>query len=66
MVDGVEKESSIKEIVGKAKAIVIINIASRDENAAKHLPIYQEMYESYHKRGLEILAFPCNQFENGE
>ena len=66
LVEDVEKESTIREIVGDARAVVIINVASRDQYAAKHLPIYQEMYESYKKRGLEILAFPCNQFDHGE
>ena len=66
LVKDVEKESTIREIVGDARAVVIINVASRDQYAAKHLPIYQEMYESYKKRGLEILAFPCNQFDHGE
>jgi glutathione peroxidase len=25
-----------------------------------------DLYEKYHKRGLEILAFPCNQFGEQE
>ena len=61
-----EQELTLGEIVGDAKAIIIVVVASRDELAAKHYPIYEEMYRAYRERGLQIIAFPCNQFKDGD
>ena len=49
----------------KGKTILIINVAS----ACGFTPQYkglQSMYEKYRDKGLEILAFPCNQFGGQE
>ena len=49
----------------KGKTILIVNVAS----ACGFTPQYeglQSMYEKYKDRGLEILAFPCNQFGGQE
>ena len=49
----------------KGKTILIVNVAS----ACGFTPQYeglQSMYEKYKDRGLEILAFPCNQFGEQE
>jgi glutathione peroxidase len=57
--DGDGKEVLIKDYKGKVMLIV---------NTATHCgftPQYNELealYEKYHKQGLEILDFPCNQF----
>lgn len=43
------------------KVLLIVNTASR----CGFTPQYQDLeklYQHYHQRGLEILAFPCNQF----
>jgi len=43
------------------KVLLIVNTASR----CGFTPQYQDLeklYQQYHQRGLEILAFPCNQF----
>ena len=60
MIELEEKEVMLGDIVGNSKAIVIVNVASRDALAAQHYPIYEEMYEAYRDRGFKILAFPCN------
>ena len=49
----------------KGKTILIVNVAS----ACGFTPQYeglQTMYEKHKDKGLEILAFPCNQFGEQE
>ena len=52
-------------MTSNAKAIIVVNVATRDDLAAEHFPIYEELYQAYRDRGLQILAFPCNQFKEG-
>ena len=43
------------------KVLLLVNTASR----CGFTPQYQDLeqlYQQYHQRGLEIIAFPCNQF----
>ena len=49
----------------KGKTVLIVNVAS----ACGFTPQYtglQALYEKYKDQGLEILAFPCNQFGSQE
>lgn len=49
----------------KGKTLLVVNTASQ----CGFTPQYQELetlYQSYKDRGLEILAFPCNQFGGQE
>ena len=49
----------------KGKTLLIVNVAS----ACGFTPQYtglQSLYEKYKDKGLEILAFPCNQFGSQE
>lgn len=66
-------EFSVKDIDGsevdlssyKGKVILIVNVAS----ACGFTPQYeglQDLFERYKEKGLEILAFPCNQFGSQE
>ena len=66
-------EFSVKDIDGsevdlssyKGKIILIVNVAS----ACGFTPQYeglQDLFERYKDKGLEILAFPCNQFGSQE
>ena len=66
-------EFSVKDIDGsevdlssyKGKVILIVNVAS----ACGFTPQYeglQDLFERYKNKGLEILAFPCNQFGSQE
>ena len=58
--DDVGQEVSLSDY--KGKVLLIVNTATR----CGFTPQYKEleaMYEKYHAEGLEILDFPCNQFE---
>ena len=52
-------ELDLKDL--KGKVILVVNTAT----GCGFTPQYEgleELYEKYHKKGLEILDFPCNQF----
>jgi len=49
-----------------AKAILIVNVASRCGFTHTNYRQLREMYNSYHDKGLEILGFPSNQFGEQE
>lgn len=61
MTNGVEK--SLKEYEGKP--LIIVNTASKCGLTPQFQGL-QELYDSYKDRGLEILGFPCDQFNNQE
>ena len=45
--------------------ILIVNVASYCGNTAQYNDL-QKLHEKYSKKGLKILAFPCNDFGNQE
>ena len=47
------------------KVILVVNVASYCGNTAQYEDL-QKLYEKYSKKGLIILAFPCNDFGNQE
>ncbi|MFJ8067240.1 glutathione peroxidase [Psychrobacillus sp. NPDC096426] len=49
----------------KGKPLVIVNTASHCGFTSQFTGL-QKLYEEYHDKGLEILAFPCSQFNNQE
>jgi len=49
----------------KGKVLLIVNTASKCGFTPQYTEL-QELYDQYHQQGLEILAFPCNQFGNQE
>lgn len=53
------EEFSLKEL--KGKVIIIVNTATGCGFTPQYKGL-EELYEKYHKQGLEILDFPCNQF----
>jgi len=64
---------SAKDITGKeismstykGKVVLVVNVASE----CGYTPQYEgleKLYQRYHKEGLEILGFPCNQFGGQE
>ena len=66
-------EFSVKDIDGsevdlisyKGKVILIINVASACGFTHQYEGL-QDLFERYKDKGLEILAFPCNQFGSQE
>ena len=49
----------------QGKVLLIVNTASRCGYSRQFADL-QKLYESHHKQGFEILAFPCNQFNGKE
>lgn len=54
---------SLKEYEGKP--LIIVNTASKCGLTPQFKGL-QELYEKYKDKGLEILGFPCDQFNNQE
>ena len=67
------KSTIIKSADGEAKklgeysknVILVVNVASYCGNTAQYEGL-QKLHEKYSKKGLRILAFPCNDFGNQE
>lgn len=57
------KEKPLSEYSGKV--MLIVNSASRCGFTPQYAQL-QELYDKYHDRGLEVLAFPCDQFAHQE
>jgi len=49
----------------KGKVMLIVNTASKCGFTYQYEGL-QDLHDLYNKEGLEILAFPCNQFKNQE
>jgi len=49
----------------KGKVVLIVNTASECGFTNQYQGL-QELHDAYHEQGLEILAFPCNQFKQQE
>ncbi len=61
--DAQGNEKSLGDYQGKV--LLVVNTASK----CGHTPQYadlQQLYRTWHERGLEILAFPCDQFGHQE
>jgi glutathione peroxidase len=57
------KEISLAQY--KGKVLLIVNTASKCGFTPQYKEL-QQLYENYQDKGLEILAFPCNQFLSQE
>ena len=63
----------VKDISGKSvslnqfknKVLLIVNVASKCGFTPQYKDL-EEIYKKYNDQGLEILAFPCNQFGSQE
>ncbi|PKU73676.1 probable phospholipid hydroperoxide glutathione peroxidase [Dendrobium catenatum] len=52
--------------VYKGKVLLIVNVASQCGLTNSNYTEMSQLYEKYKDKGLEILAFPCNQFGGEE
>ena len=67
------QNTTVTSADGKAKklgeysknVILIVNVASYCGNTAQYADL-QKLHDKYSKKGLRILAFPCNDFGNQE
>ncbi|KAJ6393693.1 hypothetical protein OIU77_023012 [Salix suchowensis] len=50
----------------KGKVLLIVNVASKCGMTNSNYTEFNQLYERYKDQGLEILAFPCNQFGEEE
>jgi len=60
------KVDSIKDLVGDAKAVLVVNVASKWGVTKRDYTQLVQMYKDLNSKGLEIIAFPCNQFGEQE
>lgn len=49
----------------RGKVVLVVNTASRCSFTPQYADL-QTIHEVYHRRGFEVLAFPCNQFGKQE
>ncbi|KAL5561639.1 hypothetical protein UlMin_031386 [Ulmus minor] len=59
------KDSRGKDVdlaVYKGKVLLVVNVASKCGFTDSNYTQLTELYNKYKDKGLEILAFPCNQF----
>jgi glutathione peroxidase len=49
----------------KGKVMLVVNTASKCGFTPQYADL-QKLYDKYHEKGLEILAFPCDQFAHQE
>ncbi len=57
------KEKSLSDY--KGEVLLIVNVASKCGNTPQYAGL-ERIYEKYKDQGLQVLAFPCNQFGGQE
>lgn len=60
------KEKDVDLSIYEGKVLLIVNVASRCGMTNSNYDELNHLYEKYKDQGLEILAFPCNQFGEEE
>ncbi|XP_043718304.1 probable phospholipid hydroperoxide glutathione peroxidase [Telopea speciosissima] len=60
------KENDVDLSTYKGKVLLIVNVASKCGLTKSNYTELTKLYEKYRDQGLEILAFPCNQFSEEE
>jgi len=59
------KGKTVSMATYKDKVILVVNVASECGFTPQYEGL-EKLYQTYHKEGLEILGFPCNQFGGQE
>ena len=65
LIDGTEI-NKLDDIVGDKKAILVVNVASEWGVTERDYKQLVQIYDEFKDQGLEILAYPCNQFGSQE
>ncbi|KAI5655502.1 hypothetical protein M9H77_32689 [Catharanthus roseus] len=60
------KGNDVDLSIYKGKVLIIVNVASQCGLTNSNYTEFTKLYEKYKDQGLEILAFPCNQFGSQE
>ncbi|XP_021735838.1 probable glutathione peroxidase 8 [Chenopodium quinoa] len=60
------KGNDVKLSDYKGKVLLIVNVASKCGMTNSNYTELNQLYDKYKDQGLEILAFPCNQFGDEE
>ncbi|KAJ4712107.1 Glutathione peroxidase [Melia azedarach] len=60
------KGNEVSLSIYKGKVLLIVNVASECGFADSNYTELNQLYAKYKDQGLEILAFPCNQFAGQE
>ncbi|KAL3645693.1 putative phospholipid hydroperoxide glutathione peroxidase [Castilleja foliolosa] len=60
------KGNDVDLSIYKGKVLLIVNVASQCALTNSNYTKLTKLYEKYKDQGLEILAFPCNQFHSQE
>ncbi|KAL2516738.1 putative phospholipid hydroperoxide glutathione peroxidase 6 [Abeliophyllum distichum] len=60
------KGNDVDLSIYKGKVLLIVNVASQCGLTNSNYTELTKLYEKYKDQGLEILAFPCNQFGSQE
>jgi hypothetical protein len=64
-IDG-KQIKKLGDVLKGKKLILIVNVASKCGLTKTNYVFMKKMYDKYKTLGLEILAFPCNQFGSQE
>lgn len=64
-VENLDGSLSLSSFKGK-KAYLVVNVASQCGLTDRNYDELQQLYDVYSSQGLEILAFPCNNFRSQE
>ncbi|KAG9158850.1 hypothetical protein Leryth_017893 [Lithospermum erythrorhizon] len=60
------KGNDVDLSIYKGKVLLIVNVASECGLTDSNYTELNQLYENYKDKGLEVLAFPCNQFGEQE
>ena len=60
------KEQYLREILSGMKCVMVVNVASKCSFSKRTYKEMVSIHNKYSQYGLEILAFPCNQFMKQE
>ena len=61
MIDG-KKVNRMRDLCKGKKAVMIVNVASNCSLTEQNYEGLVDLYSEYKNKGLEIIAYPCNQF----